>query len=243
MNLIKIDNREPLKISKAIAREHPVIPIEIEQLPAGDIWILGSETWVIIERKTMSDLLASIADGRLENQIYDALQLTPHVALFIEGLLQANNDGYIIYYDDDPLLNMPKHSREWTLYSVWGKLTKIQIMGAILRVYQKDLGKEVISVYNLFSKTMAIRPRKPEITTQPLEVSFLASLPGVGPTRAAAIWQATGSLYAALWFLTDTNDETWPDIPGIGPKTKENVRKFIGSTIIPHSLIADDEEE
>ena len=74
--LIKIDVRENDLISniKGIIENtmaYRDIEVKIESLPIGDIILSDKEKdLVIIERKTVSDLLASIKDGRYEEQSY-----------------------------------------------------------------------------------------------------------------------------------------------------------------------------
>lgn len=92
MNLI-IDCREN-KLSKylnAIEVSH-----KIESLPLGDIVIKNDkdETLVLFERKSLNDLLSSIADGRYEEQSYRLLRSgldKRHIYYILEG----NIENYI----------------------------------------------------------------------------------------------------------------------------------------------------
>jgi ERCC4-type nuclease len=74
--IIKIDTREPdlLQQMNYLISTIPVfknIIIQSETLPIGDIIITdGNDEKLIIERKSVSDLLASIKDGRYEEQSY-----------------------------------------------------------------------------------------------------------------------------------------------------------------------------
>ena len=82
---IKIDNRET-ELIKLLDhqdmikdREKHKITIEILALPIGDVILeyLGKEI-IIIERKSASDLEASIKDGRYEEQSYRLTNSTVH---------------------------------------------------------------------------------------------------------------------------------------------------------------------
>ena len=95
--LIKVDVREAelIKIFETLIVTIPIfkdLKIQLESLPLGDIIIFDEERNVdllILERKSISDLLASIKDGRYEEQSYR-----------LNGLNQPNhNIMYIIEGD------------------------------------------------------------------------------------------------------------------------------------------------
>ncbi len=92
--LIKIDVRESelLKKCQELVSSNPkfkAINIISESLPLGDIIINdGENDCVIVERKTLSDLAASIKDGRYEEQSYRLNGLNHHnhnIIYLIEG--------------------------------------------------------------------------------------------------------------------------------------------------------------
>jgi ERCC4-type nuclease len=76
--LIKVDVREAelIKIFESLIATIPIfkdLKIQLESLPLGDIIIYDDEKntdILILERKSISDLLASIKDGRYEEQSY-----------------------------------------------------------------------------------------------------------------------------------------------------------------------------
>jgi ERCC4-type nuclease len=91
--IIKIDNREKDLINACqhyinIIPNFKDIKIIVESLPLGDVIIFDNEDKVIIERKSLSDLAASIKDGRYEEQSY-RLNGSPHhnhnIIYLIEG--------------------------------------------------------------------------------------------------------------------------------------------------------------
>lgn len=99
--LIKIDTRERELIKKCedllvAVPAFKELKIEVHQLPLGDIIICsGQETDnILVERKTLSDLAASIKDGRYEEQSYrlNGLPLHNHnIVYLIEGDLGKFN--------------------------------------------------------------------------------------------------------------------------------------------------------
>lgn len=108
--IIKIDNRES-ELLKKIEREKNTnelfknLTIVIENLPLGDIILCDAETnkeLIIIERKTLNDLSASIKDGRYEEQSYrlNGIDHPNHnIVYFIEGSIQ--NTSPLIKYKWD----------------------------------------------------------------------------------------------------------------------------------------------
>ena len=99
--IIKVDNRESELLAhiKQLVLFIPIfkqIKIVTENLPLGDFIIADEkEDKLIIERKTISDLLASIKDGRYDEQSYRLNGLSHHnhnIIYLIEGdVNKANN--------------------------------------------------------------------------------------------------------------------------------------------------------
>lgn len=92
--IIKVDTREPDLLQKLnnLTTTFPTfkkIIIQSETLPIGDIIICDDkEEKLIIERKSVSDLLASIKDGRYEEQSYRLNGINHHnhnIVYLIEG--------------------------------------------------------------------------------------------------------------------------------------------------------------
>lgn len=65
--IIKIDTREK-KLIETFKEYYTDIDISVEQLDIGDIIITNNYCNILIERKTICDVLASIKDGRWKNQ-------------------------------------------------------------------------------------------------------------------------------------------------------------------------------
>ena len=98
--IIKIDVREHelIKLCKyylEISPSYKDISIEVEALPLGDVIITdGSNERVIIERKSLRDLTASIKDGRYEEQSYRLNGINHHnhnIIYLIEGDMNRPN--------------------------------------------------------------------------------------------------------------------------------------------------------
>jgi len=94
--IIKIDNRETRLLHQIqnLVANIPIykqIIINCQALPIGDIIICdNAEEKIVIERKTVNDLLSSIKDGRYEEQSYRLNGLTIHnhnIIYLIEGTI------------------------------------------------------------------------------------------------------------------------------------------------------------
>lgn len=106
---IIIDEREHSlydKCQNLLQGQHPTLYVSKEVLPLGDILIRDDDdkTLLIIERKSFADILASIKDGRYEEQSYRLLrssEMPPHsIVYLLEGMfsqLRFPNDKKIIY--------------------------------------------------------------------------------------------------------------------------------------------------
>jgi len=97
---IKIDNREnelieQIKNLVLFIPSFKQIKVLVENLPLGDVIIANdSEDKLIIERKSINDLLASIKDGRYEEQSYRLNGLNHHnhnIIYLIEGDINRYN--------------------------------------------------------------------------------------------------------------------------------------------------------
>jgi crossover junction endonuclease MUS81 len=113
--IVKIDTRETTLLQQILNQTSTIpvfknIQIKSETLPVGDVIINdGSEDKVIIERKSVNDLLSSIKDGRYEEQSYRLNGLNHHnhnIVYLIEGDLNK-----ISYF------KTPNPAEKLTLYS------------------------------------------------------------------------------------------------------------------------------
>lgn len=209
--LIKIDYRESdllEKIKSANKKEN--IIIQSENLPLGDIIICaddGSEK-VIIERKTLKDLAASIRDGRYKEQGFrlSACDLPNHnIFYLLEGNLQTYKASFsgvdkyalisamvsITYYKGFSLYkaNNLEESVEWLLQLAfkiekeggepfYGKQSNISPLGPDL--LGPESGPEPYS-------TVLKRTKKNNITLENIGEIMLSQIPNVSTVVAIAI--------------------------------------------------------
>ena len=110
---IILDEREALLYSSTLAllenekTPFPTIKLSKEVLPLGDILLKNNDDvlLLIIERKSISDLLASIKDGRYEEQSFRLLNSADKhsIVYIIEGMFTYNTDKKTVISANDLL--------------------------------------------------------------------------------------------------------------------------------------------
>jgi len=207
-----MDQREPDWVK---ALKFNGIPIMITMLDAGDFWATTDDgAMLCIERKSPVDLLSSIKDDRLFNQVYGMKQHTPWVYLLITGFLVPDARGMVV---------MDCNLTGWNWSSVQGALLQAQEMGAFI-VYSAgdaDIEATVMRLGTRDRSTVSVRKERETLSISVAE-QILTALPGIGDQKAAAILKYAGTAGWALAYLTDA--EFSKEVEGIGPITKQKIR-------------------
>ena len=148
--IIKIDNREQ-ELLKQINQLVLFIPafkqikIETVNLPLGDIIISDdTEDKIIIERKCLNDLLASIKDGRYEEQSYR-----------LNGLNHHNHNIYYMIEGDVNKFNRFKDNKmeKLTLYSAMFSLNYFKGFSVMRTLSLEESALFICNTANKLSKT------------------------------------------------------------------------------------------
>lgn len=214
---ILIDNREP---SHILNLKFGGVPSIRMQLDVADLWASTDDgEMLIIERKTPSDLLGSIKDGRLFSQVAAMRDKSKWCYLMVTGALTHTLDGHVI---------TDNRTSGWRWDDVQGALLTCQEMGVSLVTCQSDSHYEE-AVIRLARRERGaekvIAPRtQARILTQAEVV--LTSLPGIGLERAGLLLGEFGSAAYAIAWLTWL--DTWAEVSGIGDGTKHGVRRALG---------------
>lgn len=222
MTAVMIDQREP----EWIQAQFPNAAVTL--LETGDTWVACEDGHVLlIERKTSDDLLGSLKDGRLLEQVgrlvekrmdqqLRGVKITFWPYLVITGTLSADANGN----------TFTGRSTGWNWNAVQGALLTVQEMGCYVVHCAADT--EYAKVVSMLAKrehkdTVDILPQR-----QPMPVdaksTFLMGLPGIGLERARAIMEWSGGVLAhALVGLTDV------ELKGpVGEGTRRTIRTFLG---------------
>ena len=248
---VKIDMRESELITKMeyliqTQDNFKEIKIQTENLPIGDIIITdGEKDVLIIERKTLNDLSASIKDGRYDEQSYRLNGIAHHnhnIVYLIEG--DINNTNSILF---------KQRLDRSTLYSA---LFSIAFYKGFSLMRSNDLSETAFILCNMVYKLSKSKDRvffytdnllereektycevikkvkKENITKENIGQIMLCQIPGISNQSAKAILQKFGSLPQ---LIKDINEDSncLNDICMIYSKNKS---RKINKTCIPNIL-------
>jgi ERCC4-type nuclease len=165
--IVKIDMRETglFQLCKNIFSKHPhsnEINVVSENLPIGDIIIAdNTDEKIIIERKTLSDLAASIKDGRYTEQSYR-----------LDGISHHNHNIIYLIEGDMSKYNIFKaHMDKETLYSAMFSINYYKGF-SVMRSYSID--ETALMICNMVYKILKTdkpsyyinpKPKLPKSTT------------------------------------------------------------------------------
>jgi ERCC4-type nuclease len=153
--LIKIDNRETEMLNKIkylIDNTDNLkdIKVKVECLPLGDFIINDDETdIIIIERKTLNDLSASIKDGRYDEQSYRLDGINHHnhnITYLIEGYIQQPKN-----------ILLKERTDKNMIYSAMASICYFKGF-TVMRSF--DISESAFMICNLASKIMKTKDRK-----------------------------------------------------------------------------------
>ena len=223
---ITVDSREqtpsPARTVEALNRLG--VTASVSTLPAGDFrWVVEPDdpdgAWwvVIVERKSVKDLVASVDDGRLARFIDETGGAEPPAtqirAVLVEGDVEAGLHGF--------------RGRDWSPEALEALLVDAQMLGVVvirspsvattpqrLAGFWKWSGKD--------SHKALLRPTLPGISDDYLNpdrkaaIRALMVLPGWGEARAKAAIDTCGSPAAVLGPIIAHEYKSLASIPGVG---------------------------
>jgi ERCC4-type nuclease len=218
MTKIIIDERETLLFHACKPTDH-IHEITKAVLPLGDILIASDSgtPHVLFERKTLSDLLASIKDGRYEEQSYrlqHSSLLPPHnIVYIIEGMysqLAKPTDKKIILSAMTSLLHFKGFSvlrtasvqdtAELIVYMA-DKIHRSLLQGKTLYAPSQE---ETIESYS----TVVKKVKKDNLTPENMGEVILCQIPGIRSVTASAIMKLVQGSILNLIQLLQTSPHT-----------------------------------
>jgi DNA excision repair protein ERCC-4 len=225
MLAVTIDSREPASIQGLKFGQTPVI---VTTLDSGDCRVICDDgATLVIERKTPDDFLNSIKDGRLFEQVIRMREVSQWCYLIITGALYALPDGYV---------QIANRHTGWRIESIEGAKITIQELGCVI-VECKELE------YAAWIERLSKRERGPVKAgalrnghiLSPGEQT-LTALPGIGLDKAQLLLECHTPA-RALEYLTT---ERLTGIQGIGPITKQNIKRALGLKDNEHLKVIND---
>lgn len=210
-----IDNREPEHIIKSLQGKFETN--NVMTLDAGDCLIAtDNAAMVIIERKTPEDLLGSIGDNRLFNQVTRMREVTQWYYLVITGQLWAGPGGKVCH---------DNRQTEWSWDSLQGALVTIQELGCSVYYCQNDLSyaTAVWRIVHRSRDNVRVGATRQGYVMSPGELVLLA-LPGLGTEKVNTLLEYRPKIAAALEYLTHLDHNS---VPGISYGIKRKVRQVL----------------
>jgi len=183
------------------------INLEIKTLPVGD-YIVAPET--VVERKTISDLVSSIFDGRLFDQCHRLKEHYQFPILIIEG-------------DIDEIEELTENP-----FVFYGAISSIAIDFKIPVIHTPNAShtsKLLISMCSRkdASKGPFIKKIRKSRDIQKQQLSVLCSLPGVGEKTAIRMLEKFGT---PLMVLSSSITEL-SKVGGLGEARAKNIKKVL----------------
>ena len=203
--MIIVDSREPRRIYEPLREEIP--DLTIQTLNYGDYIIVGENFRMVIERKDVFDLMASLTDGRLWEQL--------------KGIEKFENYKRVVLIEGSPerLMSVRKDvsMSRWvairaSIVSGWDDMSVVQTYSVsetimLLKYWNKKAGENKEDVSHIHSYiTKGVRTPDEEM------LDVLMAFSGVGGKKAVEL--ATGS--PSLYWLFKQTKEKWYKAGKIG---------------------------
>ena len=216
LSAVLLDSREPPWVQSLTFGD---VPARVDTLTAGDAWLLVEDTILVVERKTFSDLLGSIQDGRLFDQAARMVELSPWCYLVVQGLGRLSREGDLVAYAG---------GAAWPVHRIEGALATVQQLGvAVVHIGALHQNYHDALLWLASRKRGDVEiaaPRRKAVMQSPGE-RILCALPGISEVRAQALLDHCGT---AAWALTFLTNEGGGKVHGVGPATKAAARQALG---------------
>jgi len=155
-----------------------------------DVLLVSRQNRVGVQRKAFpDDLLASIGDGRLSDQLTKMAPLGRACVILV---------GYPAWTRDGELVHKGYGGRQWSFDTIWGTVASIGLEAGVATMWVRDEGEfcdlvGVLDKWNRKEKHSTTRTRsRPKakgwgVSEKLQQAHFLQGLPSVGPELAERI--------------------------------------------------------
>lgn len=240
--MVFIDDRTG---SIELKRHFKGVSVEVQRLAFGDFYFIGNgkddtPITVGIERKTLPDLLSSIASGRLVgHQIPGMINTYNNCILLIEGIHRGNPDtNELELYTNGTWKPLNYTRTKWRIQDMWNWVESLEEFTSFKVKYSTSeicSARMVMSMfhwwnkpYNKHTAMKAVKVEKdikPKFGLVPLSpmARLYAELPGVGVERADALAKRFPSVKKLIF----ANDDDLCSVDGIGPVTAKKIQDFL----------------
>ena len=248
---IKIDTREQELIAaiQQILSGSDVgkdIQVNVEMLPLGDIIISDDDDndLLIIERKRISDLLASIKDGRYEEQSYRLSGSPIHnhnIIYLIEGLIHLvkKDDKNVAY---SAIFSLNHYKGFSVIRTVSTEESAVFIVNSVKKMIANARLKKCPHYSSSLSPALALaqetptpyssvvkKVKKDNITADNIGEIMLCQIPGISSITAGAIMTHFGGSFQTLMIRLKEFPDCLKEVSYLNTK---NQKKHLNKTII-----------
>lgn len=257
---LEVDNREHkllelIQTSTKFQHTNTVLKSPAPSLPLGDMILkVADETVLVMERKTLRDLLASVKDGRYRDQKVRLLKSYPReMVLYILEGGSKQNWSFSWTFESDPSDRMRARS---AFSSVEKKIMMSSFVNTLVRdrigwVFTEDLEDTAAFLEQLVQRVREnpdvycpsmqkdkqqaedtnVRPlaKKDLLTPSLCFIAQLAQIPGLSLGKARVIADTLG-VHSMTELITKVPDlkESLQNVQGIGKKIAQTVCTFLG---------------
>lgn len=217
--IILADSRDPKEISQGIKALG--VQVQVKALSFGDYsWHKSSGEIRGIERKTLSDLISSLFNKRLESQLAGCIETYDQVTVLLEGPLAETFLGRQItpVHFANLMSSIGEHGIEvvWSPSLAW---TPRILVG----LYQRDQRPETERKFLRAS----ITKRRPSIVRLDKEVEMLMRVWERLPESAAI---KLVKKYGGLWGVLQAKPEALMEYKGIAKRRIKSLYRAVGKT-------------
>jgi len=210
------DDREGRSGMVEALRAIPKVRVTVQRLTAGDYVVDG---WLVVERKSLADLAASVVDGRLFRQMLRLLESRSRCVLVLEGrgrdlaacgVSRAAMQGALVAVGvmmGIPLLRARDPRETAQLMLLAARQHRAFVSGGLPRHGKRPQGKRRTQLH------------------------LLQGLPGIGPERAARLLAAFGSVEAVV----RAEREELQRVAGIGATTAAGIHWAVREPLVPYN--------
>ncbi|MBI3131053.1 MAG: nuclease [Acidobacteria bacterium] len=213
---ITIDDRERGCCAAIALEAAPGVACSFRRLQVGDYLVGGR---LLVERKTLPDLLQSIEDGRLFRQARRLATSRVPSLLLLEGTA-ADLQG-----------------RRFSRQAIQGALITTSLLWGVPLLRARD-GEETAQLMVFAGRQLAAavhgfiyRPGLRRGSKRGLQSHILQGLPGVGPNLALRLLDRFGTVGNVL----QAPEATLRDVVGIGPRKAGKIRWAVNEEAIPYT--------
>ena len=238
-----IDERETFLYAECIrfAEAFPSVQISKTVLPLGDILLKtdDDQSMILIERKSISDLLASIKDGRYEEQSYRLKNSdefsTHHIVYLIEGMFTFATDKKLVY----SAMTSLQFFKGFRVQRTCSLIESAEWIMHLADKIERDMKKGKCLAYSGTDTSAGGNPdnyctvvkkvKKDNITPENMGEIILCQIPGISANTAIAIMKHVNHSFLQLLDILKTNPSELENIMVGDKKPRKISKKLIES--------------